>query len=91
MKKEYKKPEIMFENFSLSTTVAGDCGKFNGGPSEGTCPYVVSLGAFGTADIFTSDLVGVCTTSEATDGTEDGMYNGVCYHAPTDLNNLFNS
>lgn len=82
MKKEYQKPEIMFEDFSLSVNIAGDCSLIVGNPSEGQCPYVTRTGL----NVFTSDMVGICTTHE-----DDGDYNGICYHVPIDSGSLFNS
>ena len=37
MKKEYSKPIVVFENFTLSTNIAGTCESIVGNPSKGTC------------------------------------------------------
>lgn len=89
MKKKYEKPVILFDNFALSTNIAGDCGKKTNTPAQGTCAYVVTAGPK-TWNVFMSDME-LCTTSEATDGAADGAYNGICYHIPTEGYNLFNS
>lgn len=81
MKKTYQKPEIMFEAFSLSTNIAGDCETIVDNASRGSCPYHTRS----DLNVFTSD-VGACTTTEP-----DGDYNGICYHVPIDTKNLFNS
>ena len=83
----------MFENFTLSTNIAGDCAPpFINNASKGTCAYIVP-GTQYTKEkhVFTSSMVGICTTSEATDGADDGQYNGICYDVPTAGMNLFNS
>ena len=92
MKKKYVKPEIMFEDFSLSTNVAGDCGVKTYTPNAGKCAYIVDTGSFGTYNIFTNEIPLVCTTTDGKlDKSEDGIYNGICYHTPYEDSNLFNS
>ncbi|MBQ8813372.1 MAG: hypothetical protein IJZ85_02590 [Lachnospiraceae bacterium] len=87
MKKAYVKPEIMFENFSLSTNIAGDCEGIVGNPSKGTCAV---LGTGGIA-VFDSKVGSACEyTPTEMGGTED-QWDGACYHVPTEYNNLFNS
>lgn len=88
MKKTYTKPEILFENFSLSTNIAGTCDIKTNTPAQGTCAYVVTAGPL-TWNVFTSGI-SACTTSEAEDGAADGAYNGICYDVPFG-DNLFNS
>ncbi len=85
MKKVYTKPEIMFEDFSLSTMIAS-CG------NEAT--HDASLGKWGCKGyyddqfgvvLFTSDFNG-CKYVEA-----DGDFNGYCYDVPQISLNLFGS
>lgn len=85
MKKEYRKPEIMFEDFSLDTNIAGTCEIITATMGQGACGYYVD--ALGTT-VFTS-TVGGCAYSEQTD--TDGNYNGICYHVPIESQNLFGS
>ncbi len=82
MKKTYSKPEIVFDSFSLCTNIAGMCARPTNTPVSGTCPLII-----GGRPLFTQD-VGACRFK-----TEDGnpLYDGVCYHVPTDINSLFNS
>ncbi len=84
MKKTYIKPEIVFENFSLSTNIAASCDFKTYTPNSGTCAYTYEDEFLGTINLFLSD-VNACTTKEA-----DGEYNGFCYHTPYDQT-LFNS
>ena len=84
MKKTYMRPEIMFESFTLSTNIAGDCQIKTWTPSEGNCAYTYEDEFFGELYLFV-DGVTACKDNDA-----DGEYNGICYHAPAD-NNLFNS
>ena len=83
MKKTYTAPEILFEDFVLSTNIAGDCDPKTGTPSQGTCAYTYEDEFLGTVKLFVSD-VDACKTVEA-----DGEYNGICYHTFADT--LFNS
>ena len=83
MKKEYSKPIVVFESFSLSTNIAGDCEHKTKLPSADTqygCGYQIR-----GAIVFVSEVQG-CTYHEP-----DGEYNGICYHVPTVESNLFNS
>ena len=79
MKKAYIKPDIIFEDFTLSTSIAAGCGKPTETPSWNMCGVV-----FGPMNLFLSSI------SACTDPVEDGSY-GYCYHNPSDLTNLFNS
>ena len=84
MKKHYNKPEIMFEDFTISTNIAAGCERKTNTPYAGTCAYEVKFGK-GTTNFFLESIT-ACTTVES-----DGEYDGFCYHTPTDGNNLFNS
>lgn len=87
MKKLYSKPEIMFEDFTLSENIAGNCESIVGNPTKGTCAV---LGTGGIA-IFDGNVGAVCVFKpEDLDGEPD-MYDKFCYHVPTEYNNLFNS
>lgn len=89
MKKAYSKPEIVFENFSLSQNIAGDCEVQTDAHAKGQCgfdfgPFVVFL------DAANSDCTG---DGRVTDYGGDGDYNGICYHVFNNNGeyNLFNS
>lgn len=86
MKKNYEAPKILFEDFSLSTSIAGTCGKI-ASFGEGLCGYKPDRPPVGNegAIVFTS-AVEMCTYKE-----DDGEYKGVCYHNPSDLSVLFSS
>jgi len=77
MKKQYVKPELYFENFELSTSIAA-CEYKTKLPSKGSCGF-----DDGNAIIFVSNLTG-CDT------TDDGS-GKICYDNPLDSNNLFSS
>ena len=81
MKKIYKKPMVLIENFSLSTNIAGDCDTKTNTPSQNQCAYPLRSGHM----VFMSEIA-ACTTTE-----DDGEYEGICYHVPNDAKNLFNS
>jgi len=81
MKKTYTKPEIMFESFSFSTNIAGDCGILYGVSAENVCGL-----DFGGDMIFVDGVQGCQMTLIPDDGTS-----GVCYHNPYDTIRLFTS
>lgn len=79
MKKAYTKPEIIFDDFSLATTIAAGCDNIAKLPSYNVC-YV----QYGPMKLFLSGV------SACVDPVADGEH-GYCYHNPTDFTNLFNS
>ena len=85
MKKTYCKPIIMFENFTLSTKIAGDCEVKISNQSRNSCAYIEKFGKNETS--FFTDAVGACLTTE-----QDGEgHDGLCYHVPGEAYNIFNS
>lgn len=90
MKKAYKKPEIMFEDFSLSCNIAAGCepGGIVGNPSKGVCGVLTSSGDV----IFNSSVGDVCVFKPTDFGSSsDDEWDGFCYHTPVEYSNLFNS
>ena len=84
MKKVYVKPEIVFEDFSLCASIAAGCELDTPLPSyEENCGYPIG-GDRSPYTVFVSEST--CTHPEP-----EGFYNGFCYHAPYDYNNVFNS
>lgn len=81
MKREYTRPDIVFEDFTLSTAIAGTCGVDTGLPSANQCGM-----DFGSYVVFTEDVTG-CTKKVS----DSGEYNGLCYHVFADANRLFSS
>lgn len=81
MKKTYGKPDIVYENFSMSTNIAAGC-EVKANYNDNICGV---RWAEGTLSIFT-DMAFGCTT-KVMDGSGD--YNGLCYHNPTSANNVF--
>lgn len=82
MKKSYNKPEIAFESFALCSSIAAGCGVHVDGANAGACGIT-----FGGETIFMTGIAGCATQVE----TDDGLYNGLCYHVPTASSALFNS
>ncbi len=83
MKKAYSAPDILFESFTLSTHIAGDCEPPYVNATEGAC----GVPGTGGVMLFTVGL-GDCTSpGPDTYETNDGF----CYHNPSDDKNLFNS
>lgn len=82
MKRNYVKPEIMFENFTMSTNIAAGCNfisKLQG--KVDACGYMDDRG---NGPIFTSDVNG-CTYTQP-----DG-YDSICYHVPNENYDIFTS
>lgn len=82
MKKIYSAPEIMFEDFSLSSNIAAGCEKI-------VNPHLYECGVNfpGIGIIFTDDALGCIEKVESDTKTHDGF----CYHVPQENKNLFNS
>lgn len=78
MKKAYTKPEIIFDDFSLATTIAAGCAVQTNTPSWNICGV-----SYGPGMVFTSGIA-ACSIP-----ADDGSYG--CYHIPTDTTKLFNS
>jgi hypothetical protein len=81
MKKTYEKPDIMYENFSMSTNIAAGC-EAKANYLEYACGVKWGEGAF---TLFT-DLILACKT-KVVDGS--GEYDSLCYHNPSSENNVF--
>jgi hypothetical protein len=81
MKKTYSRPDIWFEDFSLSTNIAAGCEATPFDHSEG-CGVKINR-----VDILFSDSFGDTCNVKIIDG--DPNYNGLCYHNPTMDRNVF--
>lgn len=82
MKKTYQKPDIEFDSFSLSSSIAGPCAFDTNTQSQNVCSV-----DFGKYEVFTSQVNG-CEGKVIADS---GIYNGFCYHVPTNDKNVFMS
>ena len=82
MKKTYTKPEILFEDFTMSANIAAGCEEKNDVHLADACGW-----KWGKSTIFTESVTGC--KKKVVDG--DPAYNGVCYHNPSSDYNLFNS
>ena len=80
MKKTYSKPDIFFEDFSLSTNIAAGCEKKPFNHSEACAVRWGGLMLF-TEKINCKDKI--------IDG--DPEYNKLCYHVPSQSFNVFYS
>ncbi len=82
MKKLYTKPKVVFENFSLSTNIASCEVHANAERGSCGCEFIPGLTLFSDAVIN-----GGCDIL-----AQDGIDNdGLCYHNPSDLYNVFKS
>ena len=78
MKKTYEKPQILFEDFSLSVSIAANC-EYK--------PKDDALFLPGEGFVFVEG----CDVPMVGDIAGDGAYNEICYHVPTGTVNVFNS
>lgn len=85
MKRNYAKPEIMFEDFSLNTHIAANCEFLTSNPSVNACAYITDRGLA----IFVEGVTG-CVTKPA-NGSYTSGNNTICYHVPSEDFNVFNS
>lgn len=79
MKKTYSKPEIEFESFTLCTRIAS-CAVDTDLMSQNTCGI-----QFGPTQVLFVDETTGCNFYNDEAGEK------ICYHNPSDDNNLFNS
>ena len=79
MKKRYEKPQIVFEDFAMTTNIAGDCEFTTTNPTRGSCGYPTRNGI-----VFITELTG-CKHHRP--DTNDAL----CYHVPIDTHTIFNS
>ena len=79
MKKAYSKPEIVFEDFSLSTNIAAGCEVF---PEDNAQDCGVRIGKF---YYFVEGVTG-CINEVA-----NGVHNEICYDIPNENNTVFMS
>ncbi len=87
MKKVYTAPQILFESFTMSTNIAAGCDEIIRTFDKGSC----AIEGTGGIKLFAADMPGICEfTPEGMGGVPD-MYDGLCYHVPTEDANLFAS
>lgn len=85
MKTGYEKPQIQFENFELSQSISAGC-ELISNQAQYSCSVPVTEPGWGTVILY-MDEDGGCTTTPANPGAGDGL----CYHAPSDNNNVYSS
>ena len=78
MKKIYSKPEIAFESFSLSQSIAAGC------EIRDLTSSILYVEGFGYA--FSSSC-----SHNVVDSSGDGEANGICYHTVVNGTSVFNS
>ena len=83
MKKTYNKPVIVFESFTMSTNIASGCENPTNLPSQNDCGIELE----GVGMVFATGMTG-CSDFPI---SKDDSFNGICYHVPTEGNNLFTS
>lgn len=81
MKKAYVKPQLYFENFELNANIAASCAVAIHNMARNVCGLTIN----GIGTVFLNDISG-CKDYKANDGDYS-----ICYHNPSDTQNLFNS
>lgn len=82
MKKAYEKPQIVFDSFELSQSIAAGC-EFKSNYAHGECAVDIHLGG----DMFLFlEAMETCGTNPG-----PGFYDDVCYDVPHEDNNVFSS
>lgn len=82
MKKTYCKPELTFESFELSQSVAAGC-EFISNHVKGSCALDLGIVTLFTQELFKQH---VCGTTPA-----PGQDDSFCYDVPSDDKNVFSS
>lgn len=82
MKKHYEKPQILFESFVLSTNINAGCEVPTNLPNWNECGL-----NFSGVVVFMQGMQG-CTDIQIPEGDH---FEGICYHTPTEDNNIFAS
>ena len=87
MKKNYNKPQLIYESFELSQSIASDC-TYISNASKGVCGIVIDDGSFFGREItiYTKGVITTCTTTPT-----PGKYDDLCYDVPEDNKNVFSS
>ena len=81
MKKSYVKPQVFFEDFQLSASIAAGC-EYTTNHAMNVCTYEIA----GGRNVF------IDASTNCRDVTvPEGQYGNVCYHVPADTSNLFTS
>lgn len=78
MRKSYTKPEILFEDFTVTANIATGCDELCHS-AEYVCALEKTYGGM-TLNIFTIGTVSNCDTGPA------GIFDNLCYHAPEGYN-----
>lgn len=81
MKKTYVKPEVYFESFELSTSIATGC-EYKTDHAMNQCVYDIA----GGRNVFVDE-----NTNCKDVKVPGGSYGSVCYHVPAETSNLFTS
>lgn len=87
LKKTYGKPDIIFDNFQMESSI-GACAKRTG-PRPDECGVV-----WAPPDTLFAEQAGIDTNACSIDveiDVDNESYNGLCYHVPFDGMNLFTS
>lgn len=71
MKKAYTKPELYFEDFMLSSNIAGTCGQFDFGKATSGDFNTCGFEFYGVGVVFNN---GTCALT-----TQDSDFNSLCY------------
>lgn len=80
MKREYTRPDIYFDSFSMTSSIANTC--------EVQATYAENICGVRMTESVTLFVSGI---TDCTFEVQDGEYDTLCYHVPADNYNVFNS
>ena len=93
MKKTYSKPEIMFEDFTMSESIAIGCEKI-ANQTLYACQYDYGKGSKKKnifAETYGCTYTATVRWDEELQDFIDDRHDSLCYHVPFETNNLFTS
>ena len=84
MKRVYNKPMIIYENFELSMSIAGNC--------EAIANHIEGACSVSPKDLLDMGIrINIFNNISICDDADPTGHNQFCYHAPTEGNNVFSS
>lgn len=83
MKNKYSKPSLFFESFMISQNIASGCEAISIF-GEGACPVLYKADGVTDVTLFHGN-------KENCEWVPDNPDDFICYHAPSEMNNVFSS
>ena len=93
MKRAYSKPDVYFESFSLSTSIAAGCEEVANFASSSSCglEYSDNITLFAESHVGCTPGFGLSEDAKVDGSQFGGKFDQLCYHNPSSNYNLFTS